>query len=169
MSSSQTEYSHKQTVPHTPLRTRRAHKPFGLFWRSHTLFIVSTVIIGLFSETFLYGIAVPILPFLLEDRIGINHDELQTYSSILLAVYSASSIIISPIAGVIADKTASRKLPFMFGLVLLIIVRNPVPVYLDLHRAHSFRSHPCSLPRTPSLYLSSQDAFRVLGVHSYGP
>ena len=37
-------------------------EPAGLSWRSNTFFIVSTVAVGLFTDLFLYGLIVPILP-----------------------------------------------------------------------------------------------------------
>lgn len=97
-------------------------EPFGLRWRSHTVFIITTVIIGLFSEAFLYGIITPVLPFILGERVRITHSDLQTYSPILLAVFAGSSAIFSPFSGYIADKSSSRKVPFMVGLFSLISV-----------------------------------------------
>lgn len=108
--------------PTTRLGGGHAVKPFGLSWRSHTLFILSTIIIGLFSETFLYGIVVPVLPFILRDRIGISHEDLQGYSSALLAANTASTVITAPFAGAVADRFGSRKGPFMVGLAVLVAV-----------------------------------------------
>jgi MFS family permease len=95
-------------------------RPLGLKWRSNTLFILSTVAIGLFTDLFLYGLIVPILPFILQDRLRIPHSHVQTYSSILLACYAGASILFSIPAGIIADKLPSRKLPFLVGLVVLL-------------------------------------------------
>jgi MFS family permease len=95
-------------------------KRLGLKWRSNTLFILSTVAIGLFTDLFLYGLVVPILPFILRDRLSIPHSHVQAYSSILLASYAGASILFSIPAGIIADKLPSRKLPFLVGLVVLL-------------------------------------------------
>ncbi|KAL8883898.1 MAG: hypothetical protein Q9215_007934 [Flavoplaca cf. flavocitrina] len=95
-------------------------KPIGLAWRSNTLFIVSTVGIGLFTDLFLYGLVVPILPFILRDRVSLPEDQIQTYVSALLAAYAGASVLFSPPAGVIADKTSSRQAPFLLGLVALL-------------------------------------------------
>lgn len=97
-------------------------KPFGFSCRSHTTFILGTVVIALFSENVLYGIVVPVLPFLLQDRVGISRNHLQGYASALLAVHSGSSMVCSIFAGAIADRTKSRKAPFLVGLVISIIV-----------------------------------------------
>lgn len=96
--------------------------PVGLMWRSSTLFICTTVGIGAFTDMFLYGLIVPVLPFMLEDRIHIPDSQVQSTISNLLAIYAAASLLASPIAGVLADKSSSsRQLPFLLGLVLLLL------------------------------------------------
>ena len=96
-------------------------KPIGLNWRSSTLFIVSTVGIGLFTDLFLYGLVVPILPFILEGRVGIPPDQIQSNVSGLLAAYAGASVLFSPPAGIIADRLPSRQLPFLLGLAALLL------------------------------------------------
>lgn len=95
-------------------------KPIGLVWRSSTLFIVSTVGIGLFTDLFLYGLVVPILPFILEDRISLPQDQIQSHVSALLAAYAGASVLFSPAAGIIADRVPTRQTPFLVGLVALL-------------------------------------------------
>ncbi|KAF2121490.1 major facilitator superfamily domain-containing protein [Lophiotrema nucula] len=96
--------------------------PWGLRWRSNTFFIVSTVGIGAFTDFFLYGLIVPVLPFMLEDRVNIPDHEIQSTISWLLAIYAAASMIMSPIAGFLADRmSGSRQLPFLLGLALLLV------------------------------------------------
>lgn len=95
--------------------------PWGLAWRSNTLFIVSTVGIGLFTDLFLYGLVVPILPFILSDRVHLPHEQIQSNVSGLLAAYAAASVVFSPPAGIIADWLSTRRLPFLVGLVALLL------------------------------------------------
>lgn len=95
-------------------------KPLGLKWRSSTVFIVGTVAISLFTDLFLYGLVVPILPFILQDRIHLPEDQIQSHVSGLLAAYAAASVIFSPPAGIIADKVSARQLPFLAGLTALL-------------------------------------------------
>ncbi|KAL8997388.1 MAG: hypothetical protein Q9169_003319 [Polycauliona sp. 2 TL-2023] len=95
-------------------------KPIGLAWRSNTLFIVSTVGIGLFTDLFLYGLVVPILPFILRDRVSLPDDKIQSYVSALLAAYAGASVLFSPPAGIIADRVSTRQAPFLAGLVALL-------------------------------------------------
>ena len=95
--------------------------PWGLAWRSNTLFIVITVGIGLFTDLFLYGLVVPILPFVLSDRVHLPHDQIQGNVSVLLAAYAAASVLFSPPAGVLADRLPTRRLPYLVGLVSLLL------------------------------------------------
>ena len=97
------------------------NKPLGLEWRSSTLFIVSTVGIGLFTDLFLYGLVVPILPFILADRIHLPPAEIQSHVSALLAAYAGASVLLSPAAGILADRLPTRQLPFLVGLTALLL------------------------------------------------
>ncbi|EUC27493.1 hypothetical protein COCCADRAFT_111551 [Bipolaris zeicola 26-R-13] len=96
--------------------------PPGLKWRSHPFFVVLTVGTGAFVDLFLYGLIVPVLPFLLKDRIDMPDSQVQSTISYLLAVYAAASCAASPIAGVLADKFSnSRQVPFLLGLIMLLL------------------------------------------------
>ncbi|KAF2682129.1 MFS general substrate transporter [Lentithecium fluviatile CBS 122367] len=109
--------------------------PIGLKWRSNSIFICSTVGVGAFTDLFLYALIVPVLPFMLEDRVHLPESEIQNTISTLLAIYAGASCLASPIAGVLADRLASsRQVPFLLGLVLLLLatvllaVGNNVPL-----------------------------------------
>jgi MFS family permease len=60
------------------------------------------------------------LPFILEDRINVPQSEVQSYTSILLTSYAAASVLFSFPAGIIADKSSTRQLPFLLGLLALL-------------------------------------------------
>lgn len=96
-------------------------RPAGLRWRSNTYFILATVAIGLFTDLFLYGLIVPILPYMLEDRVSIPESQIQSTVSGLLAAYAGASVLFSPIAGILADKTSTRQAPFLLGLAALLL------------------------------------------------
>lgn len=96
-------------------------KPAGLKWRSNTLFIVGTVAVGLFTELFLYSLVVPVLPFMLQDRVGIPEDQVQSYVSGLLTAYAAASVISSPFAGIMADRLSTRQAPFLVGVFIMFL------------------------------------------------
>lgn len=95
-------------------------RPAGLRWRSSTLFIVATVAFALFTDLFLYGLVVPILPYMLQDRVGLPDEQVQSHVSGLLAAYAGASVLFSPVAGIVADKTSTRQLPFLLGLAALL-------------------------------------------------
>ncbi|KAI9738450.1 MAG: hypothetical protein M1818_005347 [Claussenomyces sp. TS43310] len=102
------------------LEVEGKRKPLALKWRSNTIFILSTVGIGLFTDLFLYGLIVPILPFILEERLNVAPEQIQGYTSLLLTAYAGASVLFSLPAGIIADKLAARQLPFLLGLVSLL-------------------------------------------------
>lgn len=80
----------------------------------------ATVAVGLFTDLFLYGLIVPILPFMLRDRIDLPQDKVQAYTSGLLAAYAGASVLFSIPAGWVADKTGARQTPFLAGLAALL-------------------------------------------------
>lgn len=94
--------------------------PLGLRWRSSTTFIVATVGIAMFTDLFLYGIIVPILPYLLADRIELPHQQLQSHISVLLAINAFATVAFCPVASVIADRSKSKKTAFLLGLLALL-------------------------------------------------
>ncbi|EXJ69047.1 uncharacterized protein A1O5_07982 [Cladophialophora psammophila CBS 110553] len=94
--------------------------PIGLRWRANTLFIISTVAIGLFTDLFLYGLVVPVLPFMLQERINLPENKIQSYVSGLLAAYAGASVVFSIPVGIIADRTNARRTPFLCGLAALL-------------------------------------------------
>lgn len=94
--------------------------PRGIYWRSSTFFIISVVGMGIFTDLFVYSIIVPVIPFVLRDRLHIPAENLQIYVSSLLGAMAASSFVFSPIAGAIADRAGDRQQPFLAGLVALL-------------------------------------------------
>lgn len=97
-----------------------SEKPAGLEWRSNRLFIVATVGLGLFTDLFLYGLVIPVLPFMLVDHIGLPPDQIQDNVSNLLSAYAGASVAIAPIAGIITDKLRTRRAPFLLGIAALL-------------------------------------------------
>ncbi|KAF2744216.1 MFS general substrate transporter [Sporormia fimetaria CBS 119925] len=94
----------------------------GQSWRSSTIFICMTVGLAAFTDMFLYGLIVPVLPFMLKDRINLPDDQVQGATSVLLAIFAAASLLASPLAGVLSDKVfSSRQIPFLLGLIFLLL------------------------------------------------
>ncbi|KAJ4162505.1 hypothetical protein NW754_013933 [Fusarium falciforme] len=70
--------------------TRQDKPPQLLKLRSSAGLIVTTCSFAIFTDIFLYGVIVPVLPFSLENRVGISTDRVQYWVSIALAVYGAA-------------------------------------------------------------------------------
>ncbi|KAL4879263.1 putative MFS transporter [Aspergillus karnatakaensis] len=92
-----------------------------LKWRSSKTFIVLTICIALFAETFLYAFLVPILGYMFETRLHVDASETQWYTSAILAVHGYVSALSGPIIGHFADKSPRRKGPLIWGLIVCII------------------------------------------------
>lgn len=102
------------------MRSSGPKRPLGLRWRANSLFILTTVAVGMFTDLFLYGLVVPILPFMLKERMGLADDKIQSYVSGLLAAYAGASVIFSIPVGIVADRTNARRTPFLCGLAALL-------------------------------------------------
>jgi MFS family permease len=87
--------------------------------RSSKTFILTTICIAVFTDVYLYGIIVPVIPFALTARAGVAASSVQSWVSVLLAVYGAALLVSSPLAGWYADRSSSRRLPLLFGLLTL--------------------------------------------------
>lgn len=93
--------------------------PRLLHLRSSKAFILTTICVAVFTDIFLYGIIVPVIPFSLKSRAGVAESSVQSWVSVLLAVYGAALLVCSPLAGWYADRSSSRRLPLLGGLLML--------------------------------------------------
>ncbi|KAK5661272.1 hypothetical protein OQA88_11166 [Cercophora sp. LCS_1] len=96
-----------------------AKRPRFLAFRSSEGFITLTVCLAIFTDIFLYGLIVPVIPFSLSVQAGVPENEVQHWTAILLAVYNAALCVGSPFAGLYADYTSSRRTPLLLGLLAL--------------------------------------------------
>ncbi|KAI9842561.1 MAG: hypothetical protein M1837_007074 [Sclerophora amabilis] len=92
-----------------------------LLWkfRSAKWFILTVVMMAVFTDIFLYGIIVPVIPFALTERVGVPQDQVQGWVSTLIAIYGAALLVGSPIFGWFADRSKSRRMPLLLGLLAL--------------------------------------------------
>lgn len=67
----------------------------------------------------MYGLFVPVTPTALRERVGVPPEKIQAWTSILLALFSASMLAFSPIVGYVTDRAGSRKWPYLVGLTAL--------------------------------------------------
>ncbi|KAH9220170.1 MFS transporter-like protein [Leptodontidium sp. 2 PMI_412] len=87
--------------------------------RSSKAFITCTVAIAVFTDIFLYSVVVPVLPFALTVRARVKEEDVQRWTSIFLSVYGAALAVGSPLFGWFADRSTSRRIPLLLGLLAL--------------------------------------------------
>ncbi|KAG9230338.1 major facilitator superfamily domain-containing protein [Amylocarpus encephaloides] len=95
----------------------KLERPFLFNLRSSDPFILFTVCLALFTDSFIYGIIVPVIPHSLKSRSGIADDQVQFWTSMLLTSFGAAQFICSPIVGYFADQSSSRRTPLLIGLL----------------------------------------------------
>ncbi|EKD16394.1 hypothetical protein MBM_05688 [Drepanopeziza brunnea f. sp. 'multigermtubi' MB_m1] len=101
------------------LATREERRPWLWEARSSTWFIVLTVSSGVFTDMFLYGVIIPVIPDAVVSRANVAPEDRQDWVAILLVAEAITYLATSPLFGLIADRTRSRKIPYLTGLILL--------------------------------------------------
>lgn len=109
----------RRKIPFLEMARDYSRKPPFLSFRSSKHFIVATVFCMAFTDIFLYGIIVPVVPRALQERAGVPADEAQSWTSILLTIYGAALLVFSPIFGYTADQIRCRQFPLLAGLLIL--------------------------------------------------
>ena len=82
-------------------------------------FIYVVVNLAIFTDIYLYGLIIPVLPFALTEYVHINPNDVQKWIGILLGSFGAGLLIGSPVAGYLADRGTSRRKPYLLGLIAL--------------------------------------------------
>ena len=62
---------------------------FNLEFRSSKWFILLAVNLAVFTDAFLYGLIVPVLPFALSSRVNLSEEDIQKWIGILVGAYGA--------------------------------------------------------------------------------
>jgi MFS family permease len=88
--------------------------------RGSTFFIVFTISLAVFTDVFLYGVIIPVIPFAFTQQMGIEPDAVQSAVSKSLAVYSSGLIAGSIAFGYACDKMSNRRVSMLIGLLTLI-------------------------------------------------
>lgn len=73
------------------------------------------------SDELLFAFMIPLLPTVLEHRIGLEPSLTQKYTSIFLAEGAFVSVVSSPFIGAIADAVSSKKTLFLVLLALTLV------------------------------------------------
>ncbi|KAJ5089107.1 hypothetical protein N7532_007791 [Penicillium argentinense] len=89
--------------------------------RASGAFVLVAMCLSTFTDNFVYGMVIPILPFLLMQNRITSSDEVQKWTSILLAAYGAALLVASPLVGLISDRIQSRKSPLILGYVAIAL------------------------------------------------
>ncbi|KAJ5271620.1 hypothetical protein N7524_004889 [Penicillium chrysogenum] len=94
--------------------------PMGYKWRSSKWFVLATIAVALYAETFLYGFLVPFLGDMLQHRLNVPPSKTQELTSSVLAIHGAFAMIAGPIIGHFNDQTPNRKVPLLLSLGVCI-------------------------------------------------
>ncbi|KAJ5754182.1 MFS general substrate transporter, partial [Penicillium nucicola] len=92
-------------------------RSYGYGWRSSRVFTLATACVALLTETLLYGFVVPILPHMLEVRLGQDPAQTQNSMTGLLSIHGFVTLVSAPVIASFTDKTANRKIPLLLSLV----------------------------------------------------
>ncbi|KAI4102959.1 MAG: hypothetical protein L6R37_004109 [Teloschistes peruensis] len=109
---------------------------YGASFRSSDGFIIFVVGAAVFTDMMLYGLIVPMLPYVLVDRVGISPEDIQKWNSILLGVFGGALMFGSLVFGWIGDRVNTRQTPFLLGLIALglstlaIAITRQLPILL---------------------------------------
>ncbi|KAF1955223.1 MFS general substrate transporter [Byssothecium circinans] len=95
-------------------------EPYLLRYRSSEAFIIGTVALAVFTDMFLYGLIVPVIPFAIQTKSHVDSGRVQYWVSVLIAIYAAALLAFSPICGWLADRSSSRRSPLVLGLLALL-------------------------------------------------
>ncbi|EAW11719.1 putative MFS multidrug transporter [Aspergillus clavatus NRRL 1] len=93
----------------------------GQQWRSSSWFIVTAMAMALFTDTFLYTFLVPILPYVVETRLGLDASLTQRISFALLSESSLVAVVLNPFIGHYADKSESKRVWLLSALVAALL------------------------------------------------
>ncbi|PPJ52971.1 hypothetical protein CBER1_11223 [Cercospora berteroae] len=89
----------------------------GHQWRASPVFILVTCGLAIFTDVFFYGLLPPVLPSILRDRLHVQADKVQLWTSLLPAIYSIAIVVSSPLVGYFSDAIGRRKPLFISALL----------------------------------------------------
>ncbi|PKX92268.1 MFS general substrate transporter [Aspergillus novofumigatus IBT 16806] len=102
------------------LDNERSKEPWMGDLRSSNKFTTATMSMALFTDELLFSFMVPLLPYIFEQRLGVQASHVQAYTSIFLAEGALVAIITSPFIGHVADRAKSKK-ALLLGLRMLTL------------------------------------------------
>ncbi|CZT14142.1 uncharacterized protein RCC_00115 [Ramularia collo-cygni] len=73
------------------------------------------------QDIFTYGLLTPTLPFALPNRAHVPAKDVQTYTSVVLALAPATIVVTAPLAGWLSDRAARRRPLFISAVIIQAI------------------------------------------------
>lgn len=70
------------------------------------------------TDVFLHGLVVPVTPTALVSRLVVSPAGVQTWNSVLLALFGIGLLVASPLGGFFADRCESRRWPYLTAFFL---------------------------------------------------
>ncbi|WPH02774.1 Hypothetical protein R9X50_00564200 [Acrodontium crateriforme] len=98
----------------------KSKQPVLLSFRSSPAFITTVIAYAVFTDQFLFAVIIPVAPFALHDRLHLPEDRIQYWIALLLGVYGLGCFVWSPFWGWYSDRKASRRTPWLLGLLVLL-------------------------------------------------
>ncbi|KAF2209649.1 hypothetical protein CERZMDRAFT_86953 [Cercospora zeae-maydis SCOH1-5] len=89
-------------------------------FRASTAFITFVISYAIFTDQFLFAAVIPVYPYSLQERVGVPSGQIVFWLAILLGVFGLASVLTSLPWGWYTDRTKSRRVPFMIGLLVLL-------------------------------------------------
>ncbi|KAJ5556169.1 hypothetical protein N7494_000084 [Penicillium frequentans] len=90
-------------------------------WRSSSTFMLVALCFALFTDTFVYGIIIPILPFLLIGPGNVGSEDVQKWTSVLLAIYGVALLLGTPTMSYLCDKYRIQKTTLVGGSIAMAL------------------------------------------------
>ncbi|KAK9234676.1 major facilitator superfamily domain-containing protein [Lipomyces kononenkoae] len=96
-------------------------KPIFLDYRSSRSLILTTVSLAVFIDIFLYGVIIPIAPYVVQYRIKVPPGQVQRDVTYSIVAYAAGLLVGSPVIGYLTDIFQNRRYFMLTGLVALLL------------------------------------------------
>jgi len=82
--------------------------------------VLPILIVITFLNTVGIGIIIPVLPFLIEQFIGVGSDKIALYSGLIISLYALCEFLVAPTLGALSDRYGRRPI-LLFSLLGSVI------------------------------------------------
>lgn len=99
-------------------------KPWTKEWmweiRGSMFIIVLTMSLAVFTDTFIYAMFVPVIPFAFVERMGVAPENVQSQVAVALGIFAAGMVISALTFGYIADRIKQRQTLMVAAIVVIV-------------------------------------------------